>query len=309
VAGNAPDTTSPSFPVGAVTFTNGAADTQSITYYNATTGRTVEADDTVTTVSGTASSTFMVQANVAQNYLTVAGTPQTAGVAFNVTITARDDWENNLGADYTAPAGTYIWTTTAGNAPDTTAPSIGTLAQGDFAVGVATKSVTLYKVEAGVTFTATEPPASTVTGTSSGVTIDPGNISAHNLDSSVTGNATGSTSSPVTVTITLLDTWRNPISGVLSSNITLSGTNSPTINQPSSNTNASGQTTGDLTWAGTGAQTISVQITGVSLVQNDGSTADADGYLDDTHAVSINPPTGSSRLRGGTTIQGGTILQ
>src|SRR5680860_1902671 len=100
------------------------------------------------------------------------------------------------------------------------------LAQGDFAVGVATKSVTLYKVEAGVTFTATEPPASTVTGTSSGVPLDPGHISAHNLDSSVTGNATGSTSSPVTVTITLLDTWRNPISGVLSSNITLSGTNS-----------------------------------------------------------------------------------
>src|SRR5665811_270436 len=167
------DTTSPSFPVGAVTFTNGAADTQSITYYNATTGRTVEADDTVTTVSGTASSTFTVQANVAQNYLTVAGTPQTAGVAFNVTITARDDWENNLGADYTAPAGTYIWTTTAGNAPDTTAPSLGTLAQGDFSAGVATKSVTLYNAEAGITFTASEPGPSTVTGTSSAVTVDP----------------------------------------------------------------------------------------------------------------------------------------
>lgn len=308
VAGNAPDTTSPNFP-GSTSFTNGESNSKTITYFNAATNRTVEADDTGTPVSGTASNTFTVQAAVVENYNTSTGSPQTAGVAFNVTITARDDWNNSLGALYSAPAGSYVWTTTAGNAPDTTAPSIGTLSQGDFASGVATKSVTLYKAESGRTFTASEPPASTVTGTSGAVTINAGEVSGAASDSTVTGSSSVVTNVALTVTITLLDTWHNPKIGVNSTYIVISGTGGPSITQPSVNTDASGQTTGDLTWTGTGSQTVTIAINTISLVQNDGSTADADGDLDDTHSVTINLPAGSSRLQGGTTIQGGTTLQ
>jgi len=308
-AGNAPDTTSPDFPVGSISFTNGEADSQTITYYNAATSRTVEADDTVTTVNGTTSSTFTVQADSAENYLVNTTTPQTAGVAFNVTVTARDDWNNSLGSLYSAPAGTYTWSTNATNAPDTTSPSIGTLVQGNFSNGVATKSVTLYNNESSISFTATEPPSSTVTGGVSGVTVNPGSISANTSDSTVTGDASGSTETPLVMTITLKDTWRNPISGVNSSYISLSGTGSPSVIQPSSNTNASGQTTGSLSWTSGGAQTVSVQISTVSLVQNDGTTPDADGYLDNTHGITLTVQPFSSGLQGGSTIQGGTTIR
>lgn len=109
-AGNSPSGQAPSFP-GSVTFTNGAANTLTITCYNATTLRTVDADDTGTPVSGTASSTFTVQAGAMQNYGVVpAAAGQTAGVAFNVTLLARDQWNNALGVLYAAQAGTYTWT-------------------------------------------------------------------------------------------------------------------------------------------------------------------------------------------------------
>lgn len=308
VAGNAPDSTVPSFPAGAITFTNGAADSQTITYYNAATGRTVQANDTGTPVSGTASSAFIVQPNSLSGYAVTASTPQTAGVAFNVTVTAVDTNKNGLGSLYAAPAGTYTWSSTATNAPDSTAPSLGSLTQANFTNGVATKSVTLYKAQ-NVTFTATEPSPSSITGTSSSLTVNAGSVSGAATDSQVSGNSTVAQNAVYTVTITLLDTWQNPKSGVAAANIVVSATGAPSITQPSSATNASGQTTASITWATIGSKTVSVQITGVSLVQNDGVTADADGFLDKTLTLNVNPPPGSSTFLGGTTIRGGAKLR
>jgi hypothetical protein len=310
LAGNAPNAQAPSFPSSSVTFTNGEANGLSITYYNATSGRTVEADDTGTPVSGTASSTFSVLAANAANYGVSASSPQTAGANFNVTVTARDDWNNPLGNLYSPPSGSYVLTTASGNAPDGTTPSLGTLAQGDFTNGVATKTVTLYNAGT-ATVTASEPGPSTVTGTSGSIVVNPGSVSGHVDDSLVTGNATGTQGSPFTVTITLRDTWRNPVPGVLAGYITVSATGSPSITQPSVNTDSNGQTTATLTWAGTGTYTISVAIGTITLVQNDGVTADSDGFLDDTHEVTINAPGGgpSSGIRGGTRIQGGVRIQ
>jgi len=307
VAGNAPNSQAPSFPGSPVTFTNGEANALSVTYYNAATGRTVEADDTATPVSGTTSTTFTVQAEAVNNYGVSASTPQTAGVAFNVTVTARDSWNNSLGSLYSAPAGTYIWTTTAANAPDTTAPTIGTLIQGNFVSGVATKSVTLYKAESGVTFTASEPSPSTVTGISSGVTVNPGSISADVNDSTVTGDASVNTNTNTTITITLKDTWRNPKSSVPAADVVLSATPTETITQPSSPTDASGVTTGQIKWSNIGDKTVTVTIQTSTLVQNDGSTPDADGKLDDTHTITV-VFSAKVEIKGGTELRGGSLL-
>ncbi len=287
-AGNAPDATSPSFPSSPISFTNGEANGLSITYYNAATSRDVKADDTATPVGGTASTSFDVLASSVSKYGVVpASYTQTAGDAFNIDVIAWDDWENELGSLYTAPSGTYGWTTTASDAPDTTSPVIGTLVQSDFTNGTATKSVTLYKAESGVTFTATDP-SSTVTGTSSGITVNHGDVSADSNDSYfvIVDNARAAQTVPLT--ITLRDTWRNPISGVPFNDITINATSTATITQPSSNTDSNGQATGSVSWSDEGIKTVTVGVGGsTSLVQDDGVSADADGLLDDTHDVDI----------------------
>ncbi len=95
-----------------------------------------------------------------------AALTQTADTAFNVAITAVDQFENPRGAAY-ADDTPYTWVTNAAGTP-----VIGTLAFGDFAAGVATKAVTLVVAESGVTFTATG--TSTSTGTSAAITVNSG---------------------------------------------------------------------------------------------------------------------------------------
>lgn len=305
---NAPDSTPPSY-TSPVTFTAGAASTVSVTLYAAETGITLSATEQGQTY-GSPSTAFTVTIGGADHYLVVpSSTSQEAGVAFTVTITAQDAWNNNLGANYTAPAGTYSFTTSGGNAPDTTTPSLSTLVQGDFVNGVATKSVTLYKAEGAVSFTASEPTPSSVTGTSTSlVTVSPGDVSADSNDSTITGNAAADTGQAVTITITLKDTWRNPVSGVTASHITLDATATRGITQPTVNTDINGQTTGTITWSSGGSKTVTAAIATTPLVQNDGVTPDADGLLDDTHNVSITLAGLKSSTRGGTIIRGGSRL-
>ncbi len=82
--------------------------------------------------------------------------PYTAGVPFDVTITAVDEWDNPLGADYKVTK-SYAWTSGADIAPDGIhEPDIGyPLVSADFTDGVAVKTVTLYKAES-VTFKVTD---------------------------------------------------------------------------------------------------------------------------------------------------------
>jgi hypothetical protein len=170
---------------------------------------------------------------------------------------------------------------------------------------VATKSVSLYNAESGVTFTAGEPSPSSVAGTSGSVTVSPGDISADSNDSSVTGNATVADSTPLTITITLKDTWRNPISGVAAGNVVLAASGGgESITQPSSPTDSSGQTTGSITWSTSGSKTVSATIGTVTLVQNDGTSADADGKLDDTLGVTV-----TAAVYEHSTVQPGVIFK
>ncbi len=315
-AQNAPDTTTPALPSSSVVFTNGEANSLAATYYDASASSNVHAqinivdEDIGPTTIGSASTTFTVDSNTKTEYIvTPDATTQTAGISFDVSIVVVDEWENELGSLYTPPAGTYSWSSTANTAPDGTSPIIGTLQNTDFTAGSVTKSVTLYSAESSISFSAQEPSAG-INGTSqSTVTVNTGDISAHSDDSTIVTDQSASINELVVLTITLRDTWQNPISGVATSNIIVSAGGSAAITQPSSPTNASGITVADLTWAQRGIYQIYTEIQSVPLVQNDGLTADADGFLDQQLSIEILSEPGSSRIRGGTRIQGGSILQ
>lgn len=309
-AGNAPSGTAPSYPTTSVTFSNGASPTLTASYYLASSGRNIRADDTIAPINGTVSTSFTVQSNSADNYNVTAPTPQVAGVAFNVTATARDAYNNALGSLYSPPSGTYSWSTTSENAPDNTAPSLGTILANDFTNGTLSKTVTLYKTSSTATFTISEPSPSGVSGTSNVVTVNPGKISASSTDSLILGLAYSAPNSPLTVQVHLKDTWRNPVPNVNKSYITIYGTGSPTIVQPLNNTDSSGIAQGTITWTNTGVYTVTVGINTAELVQNDGSTLDADGLLDAVKSVTVsNTLIPSSILRGGTIINSGTTIR
>ncbi len=138
-----------------------------------------------------------------------AAGPYTAGTAFDVTITAVDQFENPLGgADYVT-AEPYTWATNASDAPDGTPPDIGTLVAGDFTDGVAIKSVTLYCAESGVTFTATDDNA--ITGTSDPpITVNPGSATLLVVSGITDPFIAGGTSG---VTVEALDAYDNRATG------------------------------------------------------------------------------------------------
>lgn len=310
VAGPSPSGTSPSFPSTSVSFSDGSADDLSVTYFNASAGQTFRADDTATPVTGMASSTFTTQSNEITDYnVASAGPIQTAGASFNVQVIAIDNWENQLGSLYNPPSGAYTWSTTATVAPDSTAPSIGELSQSDFSNGIATKSVTLYREEADITFTAEEPSPSTVSGISNTVAVQSGSISAHPSDSFITAASTVGENEALSITVTLRDAWQNPKTGVPPANIIIYATGPANITQPSSATNSNGQTTGSIIWSTRGTYEATVEIDGLSLVQGDGSTPDTDGFLDDSHTIEVILPGADARIRGGATIRGGTTIQ
>ena len=309
VAGEAPDNTNPDFPSSDVSFTDGVANGLSFTFYNAASDRAIQADDTSTPITGTSSTTFSVQSNIEESYIVEPDdTTQTAGAAFDVTITAIDNWGNQLGSLYSAPSGTYTWETNASNAPDSTPPSIGTLAQSDFNNGIAIKNVNLYRAETSVTFTANEP-SSGIGGVSENISVTPGYVSSDTESSTVNGNATVNINQALLITITLRDAWQNPIENIAPGNIIVNGTTSPSITQPSTATDSAGQTTAELTWSNAGEQEVSVEIQSIPLVLGDGTTNDPSGLLADTHSVEVVLPSGSVRIQGGATIRGGTTLQ
>ena len=163
----APDTTSPTIPTPQTldfNTTPGIATATAFILVNAAETPTITADDG--TYSGT-SAAITVGPEVLAAYTVVPATlTPTAGVAFDVVITAVDEYENPLTTYIEPTAGDYIWTTTASDTWDISAPLLFV----DFGAGaVATKSVTLDFIEAGVTFTVTD--TDTITGISAGVAV------------------------------------------------------------------------------------------------------------------------------------------
>ena len=131
----------------------------------------------------------------------------TAGIPFDVTITATDQFGNPVGDEH-EPGGDYTWETNASDAPYGDEPDIGTVVADDFSDGVATKNVTLYCAEDGVTFTVTDN--TTATGTSDGITVIHGeDITSFVIspdDKSITADDTQE------YTSNAADTWGNEFS-------------------------------------------------------------------------------------------------
>lgn len=240
-----------------------------------------------------------------------SGTPtvRTAGSQFNITsISATDDYfnVNPTSTNYDNDTRTLAYSGPA-TAPDGTTSSFTTAVQFTNGQSTTTLATTLYKAES-TTITVTDSGSFGLASDS--VTVNPGEISADPADSTVVmSSATGFSETPYTVTITLKDTWRNPKESVASANITIAASASSSVTQPSAPTNASGVTTGSVTWTSIGAKTVDVTISTVSLVQNDGSTADADGKLDDTHSITISVVPSSTGINSGSKIKSGTRIR
>jgi len=138
------------------TLTNGVG-TFSVTLKTAG-SQTLTATDTVTgSITGTSGGTTVSAAAATGLTVTAPGTA-TAGVAFNVTVTAKDPFGNTT----TGYVGTVQFTSTDGAAA---LPANSTLTN-----GVGTFSVTL-NTAGSKSITATDTVTSSITGTSSGVTV------------------------------------------------------------------------------------------------------------------------------------------
>ncbi|HEY4020001.1 MAG TPA: hypothetical protein VGM75_15020, partial [Pseudonocardiaceae bacterium] len=157
--GTAPDGTHvPTYPTNPVTFGSGAA-TVSITLYRSET-TTLAASDS--TISGTSRS-FMVAAAAASQFNVPTPATQVAGIAFSLTLTAQDQYQNKA-ISYTGSK-TLTWSGPNGAPDGTDAPSYTNPA---FSSGTASVTITLVKAES-PTLKATD---GTINGTSGTFTVN-----------------------------------------------------------------------------------------------------------------------------------------
>ncbi len=233
-----------------------------------------------------------------------SGSPsaRTAGVSFNITsISAIDAW-NNVVTSYSGSK--TITYSGPSSAPDTTAPTFTTTVSFTNGQSTTTLATTLYKAET-VNIRVSD---GTYSAFSSSVTVNPGNISADTNDSFITGPTNYNLNTDANYTVTLRDTWRNPVSSVSISNITFEATAASTITQPTLVTSADGKTQAAIKWSTSSSKTVDVAISTVTLVQNDGTTTDADGKLDNTLTVTVTSIGVKSAIKGGVQFKGGSKI-
>jgi len=164
--------------------------------------------------------------------------PQTAGTAFSITVTAKDKAGNTV----TGFTGTVDLTETGGGAGGTVSPAT----TGSFTSGTITLNATLTKAGTLVTITATDH-AGTKTGTSNTFTVNSGAVTA--AQSTVSASPTsvprdGTTNS--TITVTLKDANGNVVSGktvTLAQALTGGGTSHSTISAASGASDSNGVVT------------------------------------------------------------------
>ena len=180
---------------------------------------------TVGSITGNTSVTVLAPSLDHFTIQTIAS-PQYAGVAFDITITARDS-SGNLFTGYTGQAALSA-------SPDSITPNI----TGNFSGGTWTGSVTLDQAGASVSITATDGSAS---GTSNSFVVQPAPILDHFTIQTIASPQT--VNAPFQITITARDSSNNPLP-VYTGNPTLSasvGTITP---------NATGAFSGGI-WVGT----------------------------------------------------------
>jgi len=224
--------------------------------------------------------------------LVVSGaTPQTAGVAFNITVTAEDAFGDTT-PGYT---GTVSFTTSATSA---TLPGNSPLSS-----GVGTFSVTLNSAGA-QTITAADTVTSSIKGTSNSITVSPAAGAAYRI----TGGATLTAGGTETITVTLVDQYQNVYTGIgfAAASLTFSGlatapdgTHVPTVNGTALGTAVlltftSGVATATL--QAFDAQTATLDVSGVG-----GTSSQSAGGTGLTLTVSATLAS-AYQLTGGTTL-------
>ncbi|MEW6127478.1 MAG: HYR domain-containing protein [Acidobacteriota bacterium] len=197
-------------PTTSGAFTNGTL-TQSVTVTQSGTGKTITVNDG-SGHSGT-SNTFTVNAGALDHFAIGAISTQTAGIAFNISLTAQDANNNTV----TSFASTVSLSTTAGTISPTTS--------GAFTSGTRTQSVTVTQAGASKTITVTRT-AGTETGTSNTFTVNAGAL--HHF---AIGNISAQTAgTPFSIALTAQDVNNNTVTSFTGTvNLsTTAGTISPT---------------------------------------------------------------------------------
>jgi Bacterial Ig domain len=157
-------TGSPSYP-GTVSFSSGVG-TANITLTAAET-TTITASNSTDSVGGTASSSLTVNPGAINSYVVTAASPQTAGNAFNVTVTAKDANNNTVTTD----SSTVVTMTSGGsvqfdsNGDSTFGDNTKPLASGTFTISV--------RDNVAETTTVTATDANSKTGTSGSIVVNP----------------------------------------------------------------------------------------------------------------------------------------
>ncbi|PKD43291.1 invasin domain 3-containing protein [Rhodohalobacter barkolensis] len=175
--------------------------------------------------------------------------PQTAGQAFSITITALDEFDNRA----ESYSGTAALSTTAGSINPASA---------SFTDGQATLDVSVSEVGSGQTITATD---GALTGTSNTFDVQSGGVDPDN--SAVSADPTNlQAGNPSTVTIDLRDGSNNPVSGLTDTDFTIGLTGSATAGTVTEGT--AGSYNVDI--GNETAETISVTVTanGVTLTDS-----------------------------------------
>jgi hypothetical protein len=159
---NSPSSKAPSYPA-TVTFTAGVGTASALKLYDAQTA-TLKAKEGAT-IEGTSGS-FTVKAAVAKKLTVPTPSEQEAGAAFNVTLTAIDEYSNT--ATSYAGSKTLAWSTPA-NAPNGTAPEYPASATAvTFTAGIGTASaLKLYDAQT----TTLKAKEGTIEGTTASFTV------------------------------------------------------------------------------------------------------------------------------------------
>jgi len=216
-------------------------------------------------VTGSAGTLTSVPGPHAAYTVEPAALTQTAGTAFDVTITAVDEFENTVaGIDNTLNGYTFTFSGPA-DAPDETQPTYGTMAA--FSGGVSSLSVTLVCAET-VALTVSDNQATPTTGTSEPITVNPASLDHLTvyIDGSP-GAVTGTVGESHVVLVKSEDTYGNTVSTSLP--IVLTATGDAVLGETTFNLSVGERTT---TVTDTVAETVTVTALDASAMPIDGGS-------------------------------------
>jgi hypothetical protein len=199
---NGPLGQAPSYPSGSVTFVNGVAALtgpgSSFSDFEAGNPRLTATDTAATTVTGQAALT--VQPAAASSFVLPTPSTQSAGTAFDETITAMDAYGNTAGGFGGAQAITFGGPSTSPDGTATSYPDSVT-----FTDGVGTASITLFDAET-TTLTASQ---GTIAGTSGSFAVSAAGAEAF----VVSTPSTQSAGTAFDETVTAVDAYGNTAGG------------------------------------------------------------------------------------------------